>query len=297
MITINIIWNKKMLSTTLCSIPLKCLGNASGCYSSTKEQLNELDTKNIFIVSKSCTITPQEGNPHPRFYIDDEVCINRMGLPNPGIDYYNLTFNNIYILSIYAHHVDELTELFTTPCSIIEVNLSCPNINNTIDYEIYLRKISELKGHRKVGIKLPPFLYPKQIAEMSCLLLKYNVDFITCCNTIPNCVVVKDGKTVIYNNLGGTSVKALSLSNVYQFYKLLGNKIDIIGCGGIKTGEDVYDYILCGATCVQIGTQLLREGPDVFQRIEKELTKIMKRNNVGTIEAFKGKIKDCSAKL
>lgn len=290
-----------MLSTTLCTIPLKkCLSNASGCNSSTKKQLNELDEKNILIVSKSCTIKPKEGNIKPRYYMDDEICINRMGLPNPGIDYYNnynIILQNPYILSIYAHNVEELTELFKTSINVIEVNISCPNVNNMIAYETYLVKINQLKGNRKVGVKLPPFYYPQQIMEMAQLLLKYNIDFITCCNTIPYCLVIKDDCTVIYDNLGGMSFKALSLSNVYQYYKLIGNKVDIIGCGGIQSGQDVYDYILCGATCVQIGTQLLREGTDVFKRVEEELTDILQKKGIKNIHDIKGKIKDCPAKL
>jgi dihydroorotate dehydrogenase (fumarate) len=110
-------------------------------------------------------------------------------------------------------------------------------------------------------------------------------------------MVVKDDSTVIYGGLGGVGYKALSLANVYQYYKLLQNKIDIIGCGGIQTGKDVYDYILCGATCVQIGSQLLREGTDVFKRIGEEFINIMKQKNYNSIDQFKGKIQGCQAKL
>ena len=93
------------------------------------------------------------------------------------------------------------------------------------------------------------------------------------------------------------SFKAVSLANVYQFYKRLKNKIDIVGCGAIKNGKDIFDYLLCGAICVQIGSQLLREGLNVFERLECELKDIMNKKGYKTINDFQGKIKVCQAKL
>jgi dihydroorotate dehydrogenase (fumarate) len=222
-----------------------------------------------------------------------------MGLPNQGLHYYTSYHpKGVYILSVYAYDVDELDELFNNNNKMIEVNLSCPNVNNNLleQIDIYLDKINKIKDNKIVGVKLPPFLYQHDIKDISFLLIKYNIDFITCCNTIPNCLVIKDDKTTLYNDVGGMSYKPLSLSNVFQFYKLLKNKIDIIGCGGIQTGQDVYDYILCGATCVQIGAQILREGVECLQRIDKELQDIMILKNYKNINDFKGKI-DLRSKL
>lgn len=292
-----------MLCTSLCSVKLKsCIMNASGCYCSTTVQLDELDHNRYSgaVVSKSCTLLPQQGNAQPRLYIDD-VCINSMGLPNNGFDYYQIKINKPYILSIYPYHVDELDQLFNTDINMIEVNLSCPNVNGNINFELYLKKINHIKGNKIVGIKLAPIFNIKDFDDISELLLKYNINFITCCNTIPNCLVVDHltETTVIYPNegLGGMSFKAVSLANVYQFYKRLKNKIDIVGCGGIKNGQDIFDYLLCGATCVQIGTQLLREGLDVFERLEGELKNIMIKKGYKEIKDFQGKIKVCQAKL
>ena len=100
----------KINMTTLCTIPLSsCLMNASGCYSSTIEQLKELDC--IFkcgaIVSKSCTISPQTGNELPRLYTDESICINSMGLPNFGCKYYsNITLNKLHIQSVYPKNIN-----------------------------------------------------------------------------------------------------------------------------------------------------------------------------------------------
>jgi dihydroorotate dehydrogenase (fumarate) len=61
--------------------------------------------------------------------------------------------------------------------------------------------------------------------------------------------------------LAGSYIKPISLPNVYNFSWLLKEKIDIIGCGGITIGIDIFEYILCGAKAVQVGTQLIREDP------------------------------------
>jgi dihydroorotate dehydrogenase (fumarate) len=91
------------------------------------------------------------------------------------------------------------------------------------------------------------------------------------------------------------SFKPISLSNVYNFYRILGDKIDIIGSGGVNTGMDVFEYILCGAKCVQIGACMLREGTHCFKRIENELYEIMKAKGYSHIEDFRGKLGICKA--
>jgi len=294
--------------TTLCSIPLSsCLMNASGCYSSTLDQINKLDkTKSCAVVmSKSCTVISQDGNLRPRLYLDDTQCLNSMGLPNLGHDYYsNININKPYIQSIYPKTIDDLDKLFDTNSKIIEVNMSCPNVSssyNINNYESYLDKIYQLKKDKIVGLKLAPIFDLKEYHIMSNMILKYDINFITCSNSIPNCLIVDfiNEKTVIKpnNGLGGMSLKAISLSNVYNFHKILKDKVDIIGAGGITCGKDVFEYILCGAKCVQIGSTLLRDGTKCFERIENELHDIMKMKNYNKISDFYGKIKLCDAKL
>ena len=81
---------------------------------------------------------------------------------------------------------------------------------------------------------------------------------------------------------------------VYNFYRefaKLNSTIKIIGCGGIKSGIDVFEYILCGASLVQIGTQYYKEATPCFKRISDELIKIIKKKNYKCIDDFRGKIK------
>lgn len=294
--------------TTLCNIPLQSfLMNASGCLSSTTSNIQQLDNAQSCgaIVSKSCTINPQNGNSLPRLYYDDDICINSMGLPNYGHQYYsNIKTTKPYIQSIYPHNINDISPLLDTNANIIEINLSCPNTSTHHkfeNYEMYFDKIKQNKKDKIVGIKMAPIFDINDYKHMSNLLLKYDMNFITCSNTIPNCLVVDHNtqQTVIHpnNGLGGMSFKHISLANVYNFHKILNNKIDIIGCGGINNGKDVIDYILCGAKCIQLGSVLLRKGINVFNDIHNEVYDILHKKNCKSINDIYGKITICDAKL
>ena len=112
------------------------------------------------------------------------------------------------------------------------------------------------------------------------------LDFLTCINGIGNGLVIDSEKeeTVIVPNegrggLGGSVVKPTGLANVKTFKRLLGDKVDIIGCGGVSNGMDAFEYFLAGASAVAVGTQLLRESPLAFGRLNQELVGIMEEKN------------------
>ena len=100
--------------------------------------------------------------------------------------------------------------------------------------------------------------------------------------------VIKPNKGL--GGLGGRYLKPIALANVKTFYELLGPEFPIIGVGGIETGRDVYDYILCGASAVEIGTQFAKEGPGCFERIQREFEEIMERKGYSSIEELRGKL-------
>ena len=132
---------------------------------------------------------------------------------------------------------------------------------------------------------------------MANILNKYQLRFITCINSIGNALYVEDESVVIkpkggFGGIGGAYVKPTALANVRMFHKLLKKDISIIGCGGVESGKDVFEHILCGASMVQIGTQLMKDGTKVFSKILTELKEIMKDKNYTTILDFKGKLKE-----
>lgn len=304
------------LSTKISTIDLpSCFMNAAGCYCLTHDQINELvHSHSGAIVTKSGTLKPKEGNILPRLYINQYGSLNSMGLPNYGYKYYmNSLCPKPYIQSLYPFNLQEL-EIMLTDLNkqgsqrLVEINLSCPNVQTNHrfnSYSQYFDKITQLNcSNLIVGVKLAPLFESNDYDIVANLLLKSEIKFITCCNSLPGSLMVdyQTQRTVIapQNGLGGLAgfyIKPISLSNVYNFNRLLKDKIDIIGCGGITTGRDIFEYILCGAKAVQVGTQLIREGPQCFNRLETELYDLMRSKNYTSINDFCGNIIVCDAKL
>jgi len=306
------------LSTTIGGIPFtSCLMNDSGCWCTTEQELDNLkDSLSGAIVSKSSTIQHRKGNPEPRLYLDQYGSLNSMGIPNLGYQFYmnygNQVTNKPFIQSIYPFNVTELeTMLFdinkiVNIKRLIEINFSCPNITSqteTYNFKIfneYLDRINQMQLDNLVlGLKLPPFYELYHFDQMANLLLRFQdkIKFITCINSIVNGLIIdheaESTRIQPKNGLGGIGgiyCKPTALSNVYNFHRLLGDKIDIIGCGGCSSGIDVFEHLLCGAKAVQIGTHLMRNGPYCFEPITNELIDIMESKKYQQISDYRGKV-------
>ena len=171
---------------------------------------------------------------------------------------------------------------------------------NYIELEKFLYDIEYIYD-KPFGLKLPPFFDHVQFERIAQIIKCFdNVQYLTCVNSVGNAIEInvdtecgvikpKDG----LGGLGGCDILPIALSNVYQFKKLLPD-LDIIGCGGIKTGEDVFKHLLVGATFVQIGTTLNREGLNSIERIINELEILMIKKGYITIDEFRGKYNENS---
>ncbi|WP_185858630.1 dihydroorotate oxidase [Blattabacterium cuenoti] len=306
------------LSVSINKIKLSsCIMNASGVLCSTDKELsNLLDSFSGAVVTKSCTRKPRKGNFEPRYFEWNMGSINSMGLPNLGIDFYlnflekketkkpiflsisGLSAEENYFLIKKANHYSKITAL--------ELNLSCPNLIEEEDLISYnFSRISYLlenifKFNKKpLGIKLPPYFEDLSIQKMALILNQFPIDFVTCINSLPNGMVVdtKTESVVIqpkkgFGGIGGSIIKPFALANIRKFYTYLRKDISIIGCGGISTGKDIFEHILCGASAVQIGTQLMKEGVFVFERLEKEFSFFLRKKNYSSIDSFKGNLKN-----
>ncbi len=130
---------------------------------------------------------------------------------------------------------------------------------------------------------------------------KVNIKFVATINTIGNALAVDSfaEMPVISSNCGfaglsGPAVKYTALANVKKMRDLLDPTISLVGVGGVQSGKDVFEMILCGASAVQIGTCHWIEGPKCFDRICAELQAIMKEKGYKNIYDFKGKLKPWS---
>ena len=298
-----------------------CIYNASGPRCTSLKELIQLDkSHSSLVLSKSSTVLLREGNVRPRYYHNELGSINSMGLPNQGFQYYIDSANAIskpYLISVNGLTLEDTKLIITkilqsNKINGIEINLSCPNIigkgqlaYDLVEMERYLSEIFIIINQYSfpflVGLKLPPYFDLHWYPQITNIIKKFNVHYITCINSIGNGLLVdsETESTVIkpkggMGGIGGQYIKPIGLSNVRNFYlefQKQNLKIDVIGCGGIETGEDIFEYILCGASAVQIGTQFYREGIKCFPRLQQELKDIMSKKGYRCLDDFKGKLK------
>lgn len=305
-----------MLETEFFGYALKnCLMNASGVHCFKEAELDELQaSKAGTYVTKTATLHPRSGNPEPRYFDLPQGSINSMGLPNEGLAYY-LTYlekqdpKNLAFCSVTGMSYEETLTLMETIekssfSGFTELNLSCPNLPGkpqvAYDFPLTEKLLTEIFSFftKPLGIKLPPYFDLAHFDEISAILNQFPLKYVNCINSIGNGLVVDPDleKVVIkpkngFGGLGGEMVKATALANVHAFYTRLKPEIKIIGTGGVKTGEDVFLHLLCGASLVQVGTQLHQEGPAVFARLAEELACIMKEKGYEKISDFQGKLR------
>ena len=290
-----------------------CIYNASGVKCSTKDDLDNLGlSKAGIILSKSCTVHKRNGNVLPRYWDNDILSINSSGLPNLGFNFYNnyTNSNKPYFMSLSGMNYEDnfyMLDNLNKNINGIELNLSCPNIkgHSQTGYDFdqteeFLRKSSEILDDMNsnfiFGVKLPPYFDEHHFNRVSEIINNSKVNSITCINSLGNGLVIdSDSESCVikpkngFGGIGGTIIKPIALANVHKFYKL--TNCSIIGCGGIKTGKDAFEHILCGASAVQIGTTLYSEDTDCFTRIGNELKEVMIKKNYSKIEDFKGHLK------
>ena len=253
--------------------------NASGCWCFDEKQIKQIYNSNLgAVVTKTCTLFPNDGNIEPTYYASDNIHINSKGLPNKGYQYYKKLYTNFtnkpFILSVSWENEENTCkllkdyDLFVIKSELIELNLSCPNLNHSIpsyDY-LLLNQILLCLNNLKLkninfSLKLSPYL-DHYLCDKIIDIINLNnnnkiIKYIVLSNSIPNCIILKDNQFVLSKKFGGLSGKLnkyISLSNVYYFKDKLDKDIKIIGCGGIDTIEDVNDYLNNGANFVQLAS-------------------------------------------
>jgi dihydroorotate dehydrogenase (fumarate) len=305
------------LSVTIAGVRFPtCMMNAAGALCVTREELEALGRSRAgAIVTKSMTIESRQGNPEPRYYGFPGGSINSMGLPNLGYRAYAALipelkkFGKPVVASVAGLCEDDFVTIAAainaSAPDLIEVNLSCPNIPGKpqIGYDL---EASErlMKRVRKLisvpmGVKLPPYFDPAHHEQTAKVIERVGVDFLSLINSVGNGLVVDpERETAVikpkggFGGLGGPLIKPVALANVRAFWKLFKGRLPIIGTGGVVSGSDVFEHLLCGATAVQIGTVLVEEGLGVFDRLQKELAAVLEKKGYQSPAACVGKLKE-----
>lgn len=293
------------------------LMNASGVHCMTVAEMDELAQSAAgAFVTKTATRDYRAGNPQPR-YVDVPLgSINSMGLPNEGLAYYldyclaRQDQQALQFLSVVGLSYDEIVEnLRTIEASayqgVTEFNLSCPNVPGkpqiAYDFELTERLLTEVFSFftKPLGLKLPPYFDIAHFDQMAAILNRFPLTYVNCVNSIGNglYIVVDKEQVVIkpkggFGGLGGDYIKPTALANVRAFHQRLNPSIKIIGTGGVRTGQDVFEHILCGASLVQVGTALHQEGVGIFERLVAELEAIMEAKGYKSLDDFRGKLRE-----
>ncbi|MGL4247479.1 MAG: dihydroorotate oxidase [Lactococcus garvieae] len=291
--------------------------NASGVHCMTIEDLQELEKSDSgAYITKSCTLEKREGNPSPR-YVDLALgSINSMGLPNLGFNYYldyvleaQQNQDTPIFFSIAGMSPEENLEMLDSIqksafSGIIELNLSCPNVPGkpqlAYDFQATEQLLEKVFAFFKkpLGVKLPPYFDLAHFDQMADILNKFPLTYVNSVNSVGNALYIDTEEEAVvikpkngFGGLGGQYIKPTALANVRAFYTRLKPEIQIIGTGGIETGQDAFEHLLCGASMLQIGTALHKEGPEIFTRIRRELQEIMDKKGYQSIDEFRGKLK------
>ncbi|MDV4496881.1 dihydroorotate oxidase [Enterococcus faecium] len=299
------------------------LMNASGVHCMTTQELDELAHSEAgAFITKSCTINERKGNPEPRYFDVPLGSINSMGLPNLGFSYYleyALAYEKVQenqnqplFFSIAGMSVQENLEMLEKIeksgfNGITELNLSCPNVPGkqqlAYDFEATYETLKEVFSifSKPLGIKLPPYFDFAHFDQMADILNQFPLTYVNAINSVGNGLYIDTEQEAVvikpkegFGGIGGEYIKPTALANVRAFYTRLKPEIQIIGTGGIRTGQDAFEHLLCGASMLQIGTELHKEGPEIFSRIIKELTQIMSEKGYTSIDEFKGKLRTIS---
>ena len=263
------------------------------------------------------TVTPLEqyGNPKPRIFrlVKDQALINRLGFNNLGAKNISTRIRSNLSKGLLGVNIgpnkdseDRLNDYliglrnFHDIADYITINISSPNTENLRNFhdekkfDELVNSIEEekdiLKSKIPIVVKISPDISEEQIELISEILLKYKVSAVIISNTTDD--NRKNLEDITKHQKGGLSGKPLEeVSNklINKFYKLLENRIKIIGVGGVDSGESAYRKFLAGANFVQLYTGMVYQGPNIVGKIKKELKEILINENVSNFKDIVGK--------
>ena len=270
---------------------------ASGCASSGKELAQFFPLKDIgAVVTKSVMVKPRHGRPTPRMAETPSGMLNSIGLQGPGIDAFLandvpwlLSQGSRIIVSIAGETADEYAVLArkiraTGGISAIEVNISCPNVENrglvfATDCDTSARVIDSVRkiigGEIPIIAKLTPDV--TDIVSVARAVSDSGADGVALVNTVLGMVINVDtmrphlgGKT---GGLSGPAIRPIAVRAVYQVHNALPH-LPILGMGGVASGRDALELILAGASGVSVGTASFGN-PTAIIKIQSELKELL----------------------
>ncbi len=259
------------------------------------------------IVTKTVTLKPREGNPPPRLAETASGMVNAVGLQNCGIEEFvaqklpALAEHKVLVVaSIGGETVDEFRQvaerLEAAPnVAAIELNVSCPNVQGreiiacSADGTAGVVRAVRAVTKRTLITKLSPNV--TDITEAARAAEAAGSDAVSLVNTFRAMAVDPVARRsrlgVRQGGLSGPAIKPIALRMVYEVARAV--KIPVIGLGGIRTGEDAVEFLLCGATAVQVGTMHFAD-PRAALRVLDGLERFMRKHQIGAVRDLVGKL-------
>jgi dihydroorotate dehydrogenase (NAD+) catalytic subunit len=260
------------------------------------------------IIPKTVTPLPRIGNPPPRTVETAGGMLNSIGLDNDGLDAFLtkhlpslLKLGTSVIVNIAGRTADEFVTMArrldeVPQIAALELNISCPNVTGGVDFGTDAPMTADLVGRVRSACRFPVIakLTPNvtNIVPIAQAAADSGADAVSLVNTFQGLAVDwRRRRPILGAGLGGLSgpaIKPLALRAVWQVAQRV--KIPIIGIGGIATLDDVMDYLVCGASAVQIGTANFYD-PGVSERLVDELERLVQaegwhhiRDVIGTLD-------------
>ena len=263
------------------------------------------------------TVTPlkQYGNPKPRVFrlVEDEALINRLGFNNLGAKNVLDRIKSKRQIGLLGVNIGpnkdtndrnsdyiQCFKTFHEVADYITINISSPNteklreFHDALKFEELIKSIEKekkiLKSKIPIALKISPDILDNQINEICKILLNYDIKAIIISNTTDS------NREKLINiskhEKGGLSGKPLEYRSnqlINKFYSLLKNNVKIIGVGGVDSGKSAYDKFSAGASYIQLYTGMVYQGPNIVNKIKKELKDILIKKGVKTFKDIIGK--------
>jgi len=280
---------------------------ASGTFGYGTEYCELIDIQKLgAVVCKGTTLMPKKGNPQPRMVETTGGLLNSIGLENIGIDAVIRDKAPVWakwrvpvIVNIAGETMNEYVQIATRlegvpGVSGIELNISCPNISGgRIEFGVNPKVAAELTSQVKAVTSLPLIvkLSPNvtDIKEIALAVEEAGADAITLINTVKGMAIdLNQRKPYLGNIIGGLSgpaIKPIALYMVYEVARIA--HIPLIGCGGIRCATDALEFIMCGASAVQVGTVNLHN-PYAILDILEDMRDFIKSKGISNLSELIG---------
>jgi dihydroorotate dehydrogenase (NAD+) catalytic subunit len=279
---------------------------ASGTFGYAREMAAFVDFSKIGgVIPKTVTPVPRIGNPPPRTVETPSGMLNSIGLDNDGLETfiekhlpYLLSLETATIANIAGRTIDEFASMAARldefdQLAGIELNISCPNVSGGVDFgtnpDSARKVVEEVRGACSLPViaKLTPNV--TDVVRIARSAAEGGADAVSLVNTFQGMAIDwRRRKPVLGNVLGGLSgpaIKPLALRCVYQVARAVD--VPVIGIGGIATIDDVLEFLVAGASAVQVGTANFYD-PGASARLVEELETILEREGCRSVAEIIG---------